>query len=61
MLKDDCDLVKVSRGFHEGPDRGRVVAQAYRDDARFVARKGRTAGQGRRSWPLGQVHRRVGS
>jgi hypothetical protein len=43
---DDCDLVKVSRGFHEEPDRGRVVAHAYRDDVVIaICRQKKTHGR----------------
>ena len=45
------------------PDRGRVVAHAYRDDAVIAICRQCDAlwGYGRWSWPLVQVHRRVGS
>jgi hypothetical protein len=42
---DDCNLVKVSRDFMRAPDRGRVVAHAYRDDAVIaICRQKRTHG-----------------
>ena len=50
---DNCNLVKVSRDFMRAPDRGRVVAHAYHDDAVIAicrqkrdARRGYGAGLG---------------